>query len=314
MKQSKFKQLNYQAILWFEHHIESFKTSINRNIAHPISYLFTIAMIAIALTIPIALYLLFSSSQQLTQQWDGDKQITLFLNDNVVLSQAESLAKQIDANEFVSATFVINKQQALKDFKQQMGLDGIVTELPDNPLPHLIIVQPEANLTEISSLQSLEAELSNLDQVQQVQFDLLWFERLQAILNVISQSVWLISIILLIAITLIIANVVRWEVSARHSEIEIIKLVGASDSYIRRPFLYSGFWLALGGSMLAIILTTICAWMLSYKTKHLANVFDSQFQLSTLSIDISLLIIIFISLLGVAASWFAVSHKLKQYS
>ncbi len=305
--------LNTQAILWFEHHIDSFKLSLNRAINGPVAFIFTALMIAIALSIPISLYVVFSSVQQLTNQWDSDKQITLFLADQVNYKQAQQLAESIASKKEIANAVAINKQAALDEFKQQMGLDSITENLPQNPLPHLIIANPEATLSDFESLQALESELRDMKQVQQVQFDLLWFQRLQAMLAVINRIQWIVSIVLLLAIALIIANVIRWEVTSRHAEIEIIKLVGASDAYVRRPFLYSGFWLGISGSVLALIIVSLCSWLIQQSTTTLSSLFGSDFQLTSLSIDLASLIIISASLLGVGAAWVAVTHKLKLY-
>ncbi len=305
--------LNTQAILWLGHHIDSFKLSFTRAITSPVSFAFTVLMIAIALSIPISLYVVFSSMQQLTSQWDSDKQITLFLADNVSYTQAQQLAESIaNKNEIANAT-AINKQAALDDFKQQMNLDSIAENLPQNPLPHLIIANPVTSLSDFESLRALENDLRNMKQVQQVQFDLLWFQRLQAMLAVINRIQWIVSIVLLLAIGLIIANVIRWEVTSRHAEIEIIKLVGASDAYVRRPFLYSGFLLGITGSVLALLIVSLCSWLIQLSTTKLSALFGSDFQLTSLSIDLASLIIISTSLLGVGAAWIAVTHKLKPY-
>lgn len=314
MKRTNKKNYNATAILWLEHHIDSLFASLRSNLASPISFLFTVLMIAIALSIPISLYIVFASAQQLTEQWDSDKQITLFLNDNVSLSSAESLSKRLSENPYVSNSTVIDKQTALDDFKQQMGLEGMSAELPENPLPHLIVIDPDTFLSDIDSLRALETELQSLKQVQLLQFDLLWFQRLQAILNVINHIQWIVSFILLLAIALIIANVIRWEVAARHSEIEIIKLVGASDAYVRRPFLYSGLWLGLCGSVLAIVIVTLCTWLIQRSTTQLANLFGSHFEVVTISLSLATVIVFSIILLGVIASWVAVHIKLKQYT
>ena len=306
--------LNIQAFLWVEHHVDSFKLSFYRAITSPVSFFFTASMIAIALSIPISLYVIFTSVQQLTNQWDSDKQITLFLADNVSYSQAQQLAESIANKKEIDNALAINKQAALDEFKQQMGLDSIAENLPQNPLPHLVIANPVSTLSNFESLQALENELRNMKQVQQVQFDLLWFQRLQAMLEVINRIQWIVSIVLLLAIGLIIANVIRWEVTSRHAEIEIIKLVGASDAYVRRPFLYSGFWLGIAGSILALIIVSLCSWLIQQSTTKLSSLFGSDFQLASLSIDLASLIIITASLLGISAAWVAVTHKLKPYS
>ncbi len=306
--------LNTQAFLWFEHHIDSFKLSFSRAITSPVSFIFTALMIAIALSIPMSLYVVFSSVQQLTNQWDSDKQITLFLADNISYSEAKKLAESIANKDEIANAFAIDKQVALDEFKKQMGLDAIAENLPKNPLPHLIIANPEATLSNFGSLQTLENDLRNMKQVQEVQFDLLWFQRLQAMLAVINRIQWIVSIVLLLAIGLIIANVIRWEVTSRHAEIDIIKLVGASDAYVRRPFLYSGFWLAVTGSVLALFIVSLCSWLIQQSTTKLSSLFGSDFQLTSLSIGLASLIVISASLLGIGAAWISVMHKIKAFS
>lgn len=314
MRPVKKHQLNAKLILWIEHHIESLSASFKRNLSNPLSFSFTAAMIAIALSIPMSMYILFSSAQQLTQQWDSDKQITLFLNDNITLKQAQSLAEEIQNNQLIVNSYVIEKQQALEDFKQQMGLDSLSVDLPDNPIPHLIVVEPDTSLSDINNLQTLEDQLKTIKQVQLVQFDLLWVQKLTTMLDLFNRIQWIVSLILLFAITLIIINVIRWEVSARHSEIEIIKLVGASDAYVRRPFLYSGLWLGFAGSVLAILIVTIGSWLIQPKTSQLALLFGSDFEVTTLSTNICLLIVLLLCFVGVVGSWIAVTHKLKKYT
>ncbi|MDW3096042.1 MAG: permease-like cell division protein FtsX [Gammaproteobacteria bacterium] len=312
-KSSK-SNLNNHAFLWLEHHIDSFRLSFTRVINSPVSFIFTVLMIAIALSIPMSLYVVFSSAQQLTDQWDNDKQITLFLKDKLSYSEAQKLADSIADKDMIAEAYAINKNTALDEFKLQMSLESITENLPENPLPHLIIANPESSLSDLQALQSLEVELSNLKQVQEVQFDLIWFQRLQAILGAINRIQWIVSFVLLLAIALIIANVIRWEVTSRHAEIEIIKLVGASDTYVRRPFLYSGFWLGLIGSIVALIMVSICGLFIQQSTIKLSSLFGSDFQLTSLSMGLAGLIMLSASLLGVGAAWVAVTHKLKSYS
>lgn len=310
---SSKSSLNNQAFHWLEHHIDSFKLSFTRAINSPVSFIFTVLMIAIALSIPMSLYVVFSSTQQLTDQWDNDKQITLFLKDKVSYSEAQKIAASITEKDIIANAYAINKKTALDEFKLQMGLDSIAENLPENPLPHLIIANPENSTSDLQTLQSLELELSNLEQVQQVQFDLIWYQRLQAILDVINRIQWIVSFVLLVAIGLIIANVIRWEVTSRHAEIEIIKLVGASDTYVRRPFLYSGFWLGCIGSISALVIVSICSWLIQQSTSKLSSLFGSDFQLTSISMGLAGLIILCASLLGVGAAWIALKHKLKSY-
>ncbi len=312
-KKKSQANLNTRAVLWIEHHIESFKLSFSRLKKSPAAFISTTLMIAIALSIPISLYLLFSSVRALTYDWNSDKQITLFLKDNVDFAQAQQLTQSISSMQGIANAMAVNKQTALEEFRQQMDLGSLTKSLPENPLPHLIVVNPESTLTDLQSLITLENDLRGLKQVEQVQFDLIWYQRLQAILAVIHRVQWIISIILLLAIGLIIANVVRWEITGRHAEVEIIKLVGASDAYVRRPFLYSGFWLGFTGAVLSLFVVSLCSWLVHQATSKLAALFGNDFDLSRISFGLASSIIISVSMLGVVSAWIAVAHKLKVY-
>lgn len=313
MKHIQKKNYNAAAIFWLEHHLESFKGSLKHHLANAVPFSFTVTMIAVALSIPLSLYIIFASAQQLTKDWDSDRQITLFLNDNIDMTSAKELAQKISSNSLVSNAIVVSKQKALEDFKQQIGIGAMTADLPENPLPHLIVVEPRQSVNDTESLNKLNAQLQSIQKVQLVQFDLLWFQRLQAILSVVNRIQWVIGVILLFAITIIIANVIRWEVTARHREIEIFKLVGASDAYVRRPFLYSGLWLGLSGSMLALIIVTLSSWLVEQSTHRLMSLFGKEFELHPVSFNLAIILIAVISLLSVIGSWAAVAHRLRQY-
>ena len=298
---------------WCLHHTESLGKSFSRILSNPLEFIFTTLMIAIAFAIPLCMYILFSSAQQLTTQWDGDKQITLFLDTKISLSQAKSLADRIATFQHIQDVTVVDKKSALEEFSQLSGLGEISAGLTENPLPHIIVANPDLAVSELTTLQNLQSKLQQLPNVEQVQFDLLWFQRLQAILNTIKKIAWMISIVLLVAIGLIITNVIRWEVSSRHDEIEIIKLIGGSDAYVRRPFLYSGFWLGITGAVTAFLAVTIGTWVIQQSTKILVALFDSDYQITMLNTLDAFVIFVSASLIGVLSAWIAVTHKLKDY-
>lgn len=298
---------------WLLHHSESLRKSFSRILSSPVEFVFTTLMIAIAFAIPLCMYIIFESTQQLTNQWDGDKQITLFLKKEVTLDQTKSLANKISKFNNINDVSVINKNDALNEFSKHSGLGEVATGLKENPLPHIIVANPNQTISELNSLQDLEDKLNQLSQVEQVQFDLLWFQRLQAILDIVNKISWMISIVLIVAIGLIITNVIRWEVSSRHAEIEIIKLIGGSDAYVRRPFLYSGFWLGFIGALIALITVVTGTWLIQHSTRILAALFDSDYHITTLNAADAIILFACAALLGVGSAWIAVTHKLKEY-
>ena len=297
---------------WIQHHIDCAKKSLARLLASPFSFVITIFMIAIAFIIPAAVYVLFISANHLATQWSGDKQITLFLHSDASLQQTQALRDQLLARPDIANAQIIDKDQALKEFKQQTNLGSITDSLPSNPIPHLVIANPKDDITELATLQDLRADLHKLALVEFVQFDLIWVQRVQATLAVLFRILWVITIILLAAVGLIIANVIRWEVASRSEELEIIRLVGGSDAYVRRPFLYSGFWLGFIGAGLAVLIVKVSGWIVNNSIKRLAEIYSSDIQLVSLPIELIALMLLLGGVFGAIGAWLTVNQKLQS--
>ena len=297
---------------WIQHHIDCAKKSLTRLLTSPFSFIITILMISVAFIIPAAVYVLFGSADNLAKHWSNDKQITLFLRTDTTLQQVQILRDKLAARPDIANAEVIDKKQALEDFKQQTNLGAITDSLPSNPIPHLIIANPKENITELASLQKLQTDLRNLPQVDFVQFDLIWVQRVQITLEILFRLLWIITIILLAAVGLIIANVIRWEVASRHEELEIIRLVGGTDAYVRRPFLYSGFWLGFIGAGFAVIIVKISGWLINHSIDRLAKLYDSDIQLLSLPISLMTLMLFLGGVFGAAGAWLAVNQKLQS--
>lgn len=296
---------------WLQHHIDCAKKSLARLLASPLSFVITILMISIAFIIPAAVYVLFNSVDKLTQHWSSDKQITLFLSNDANLQQAQSLRDKLLARPDIATASVINKEEALKEFKKHTNLGSITDSLPTNPIPHLVIANPNQSLTEFKALQLLYDDLRDVNLVEHVQFDLIWVQRLQATISILYRVLWIITILLLAAVFLIIANVIRWEVASRHDELEIIRLVGGSDAYVRRPFLYSGFWLGLVGATVAIVMVKISGWIIGHSLKQLIMLYSDKAQLASLPAGLVILMLLLGGLFGAAGAWVAVRQRLQ---
>lgn len=299
---------------WLQHHADCARKSLQRLLENPFSFTITILMISIAFTIPAAVYVLFSSAENLAASWSNDKQVTLFLRDDVNLQTAQSLRDKLVKRLDIESAAVISKDEALKDFKQQSNLGSIADSLPSNPIPHIVIATPSKSVTELSALKTLQTELQKLSGVELVQFDLVWIQRLQTMLEVLFRILWLITILLLAAVALIIANVIRWEVASRHDELEIIRLVGGTDAYVRRPFLYSGFWLGFLGAGLAVVIVKISGWVIGNSLQKLMDVYESDIQLTVLPVSLVLLILLSGGVFGTGGAWLAVRQRLQSFA
>ena len=234
-----------------------------------------------------------------------------FLRTDANLQQAQTLRDQVAARPDIADAQVIDKKQALQDFKQRTNLGTITDSLPSNPIPHLIIINPKDSVADLVALKKLQTDLRNLKQVEYVQFDLIWIQRIQATLEVLFRILWIITIVLLATVGLIITNVIRWEVASRHEELEIIRLVGGTDAYVRRPFLYSGFWLGFIGAAFAVLIVKISGWFVNLAIDQLAKLYDSDIQLLSLPVSLMALMLFLGGVFGAAGAWVAVNQKLR---
>ncbi len=313
-QRSSGSSLNISFAYWIQHHIECAKKSLVRLLANPFSFVITILMISIAFTIPAAIYVLFNSAQTLAASWSNEKQITLFLRNDVNLQSAKALRDKLAKRTDIESVSVISKDQALQEFKQQSNLGTIADSLPDNPIPHIVIATPAKSVTELSALENLRNELQQLAKVEIVQFDLIWIQRLQSMLEILFRVLWIITILLLAAVGLIIANVIRWEVASRHEELEIIRLVGGTDAYVRRPFLYPGFWLGLLGAGVAVLIVKISGLIIGSSVQKLMTVYASDIQLASLPAGLVVLILVLGGLFGAGGAWIAVRQRLRAFA
>ena len=296
---------------WVHSHQDSAKKSLLRAWQSPLSFIFTILLIALAYSVPMGIYILFSSVEKLTDQWDSDRHITLFLTEDITYNQAEKFAKNLSGHLDIDNVELLNRDDVLKQFKQETNFylfpDSSSTE---NPLPHLIIISPSLD----SDIPTLTQELELISEVQHVQFDLLWFQRLQAFSLVILRIQWIASILLVLTVALIIVNVIRWEISSRQSEIEIIKLIGASDAYVRRPFMYFGGLLGLAGATLAVLIVTIGTLIVNLAMNDLTALFDSGYTISYLPGSLAVLLIVVGGVVGIMAAALAANQRIKIIS
>ena len=297
---------------YLEHHTEIAIFSLGKLLKTPIASLMTIAVIGIALALPGTLYLLLNNAQAISQSWDDSTQISLYLDTNIGDAQATAIAAALSKRPEIINSKYISRTQALEEFRQQSGFGAILDTLDNNPLPGVIIAKPTLLGMSSFQLQQLVKELQTMPSVELAQFDLEWVQRLYAIFEVIRYTVSIIAILLCFAVLLVIGNTIRLDILSRREEIEIIKLIGASDAFVRRPFLYSGFWYGLSGGIVATLLISIALILLQEPINTLAKLYGSQFELKTMSLQMLTLLLGSSSLLGLTGAWLAVGRHLRH--
>ena len=217
---------------------------------------------------------------------------------------------QIAEHEHVAEVQWISREQALAEFQEHSGLGDALRELPDNPLPGSLLVTPE--VVDKDTLVALLDELKALPQVQQAQLDLLWIERLAAILQMGQHFIFALSVLLIAALLLVVGNTIRLHIENRRIEIEVIKLVGGTDGYVRRPFLYMGVLYGLAGGILAWLLLAFGLEWLNESVVQLAQLYGSDFSLSGIPTEDGFSLLLGAVLLGYIGAWLAVARHLRE--
>jgi cell division transport system permease protein len=297
--------------IWLGRHGRTASASFSRLVHQPFASLMIILVIAVTLAIPAALNLVIKNFTAISSGWDDALDFSVFLDTGISESEAEALTRLISQRADVDNVRLITAEDALAEFKEQSGFGSALDHLPDNPLPHTLVVRPSpANTTQSMTL--LREELDSLPETELVQVDTEWVQRFHAILEIVQQAIMIGAGLLGAAIIVIIGNTIRLEIQNRRDEIEVTKLIGASNAFVRRPFLWSGFWFGLFGSVLALGLVQYGLYLLRPTVARLAGLYQSGVTMLTLDLRDSLTIIGVGVVLGLAGSWLAAARHMRS--
>jgi cell division transport system permease protein len=273
--------------------------------------LMTASVIGIALALPTGLHVLLKNVQSLSGGWDGVAKISLFLKQNADETQIASLREKLNNLPEVADVNYISRSQALEEFKAASGFGEALEALDNNPLPAVIVVTPTLAHSDAAHIGALVERLGKYRQVDIAQLDMQWVKRLYAIMDIVGRGVLVLGVLLSLAVLLIVGNTIRLAIENRREEIVVVKLIGATDAFIRRPFLYTGFWYGLCGGVIALLLVYGALWILSGPVERLAGLYQSSFGLSSLSAGTFFGLLGISILLGWAGSWIAVGRHLR---
>jgi len=301
-----------QGSAYFQHHKLMAVDSLKRLLAAPGSSLMTWLVLAIALSLPMTLYVSLENVKQLSRNWDQTSQISVYLKKGVLERFANEMTQDIADWPNVSSAIYIGPDQALKEFSATTGLSDVIFGLADNPLPGVISVIPRLANQDENTLEQLQQKLQALRHVDSVQLDLMWVKRLYQFMELGQRLVWALAALLGLAVLLIIGNTIRLSIESRRDEIRVVKLVGGTDAFVRRPFLYTGLWFGLGGGLIAWILLSAGLFWLSGPVEQLISLYGSEFTLQGLGFVDSLLLIFDGVILGWLGAWLAVSRHLSS--
>ena len=297
----------------FGHHKDAILHSLLRLWHTPLSTWITLAAIAIALSLPASLHLFLKNLKSLTDDKREVPTISIFIKKGVSEKQARDRAELLRELSEIDKVVVITKEQGLKDFQQITGFAEAIDTLDQNPLPHVLVVTPHLKLLgdPENDMKNLARKLKSYSEVDLVQMDIEWVQRLRGILRITERIILIISVLLGLTVLLVIGNTIRLNIENRKEEIEVSKLIGATTAYIRRPFLYTGIWYGLFGGIISLVLVHIALLFLVTPVNELAQLYGGSFSISGLGIKNTLYILFISSFLGLIGAWLAVGKHLK---
>lgn len=293
---------------WLRQHAYSLLYSTGSLLRYPIATTLTCLVLGLALALPLGLRTALINLNHLGGDWQGLERVTVFLRDEVDEAGAQALNTLLTAWPQVRSVELVSPAAALEEFRQATGFGPALAEVAENPLPYVIILEPQ-EVTE-EGLRELLGQLQEQDGVDFAQADLAWLRRLERLLGLGRVLVQILAGLFALGVMFVVANTVRVEVQARRDEVDVLSLAGATDAFIRRPFIYTGLWYGLVGGLLAWFMVWLGERLLQPAVARLAESYGTQLELILVPWHESLLLVAGSALLGLLGAWLAVDRQL----
>ena len=293
---------------WTRQHRQSFRASLGRLMARPWSTALTILVMGIALALPLLLFVLLDNARALSGGLREAREFTVFLDTKQDAAGAQRFADELGKRADVLAVVLRTPEQGLAEFRQLSGFSEALDVLDDNPLPSVIVITPRLDSHVVEP--PLLAELKADSRVDMVQYDAEWRKRLSAILGFGERAMLALMILLGLATLLVVGNTVRMDIQARAEEIAVVQLMGASDGFVRRPFLYAGFWYGVLGGVLAVLAVAMVELSVREPLLELLASYQNRFSLHGFGWRDAMMVISASALLGWLGAWIVSTRHL----
>ncbi len=293
------------------HHLQSLIFSLGKIYQAPTTTIMTVGVIGITLSLPGGFYIFLKNIDAMSGDFRSSTQITLYLDLKTDEKNAQALLHEIEVMPQVRLVEFVSRHEALESFRQSSGFGKSIDTLSSNPLPHSILVEPVTTIDRFEVRNLLNA-LQAIPEVDIAKLDTEWLDRLYTILEIAQRSVMIITILFAFAVLLIIGNTIRLDIQSRYQEIIVTKLIGATNAFIRRPFLYGGVWYGLFGGISSWIIVEIGYLAISGPLNNLKLLYQAELVIVTFSMQDFFILLSFSTLLGLIGSWIAVARHLNQ--
>lgn len=278
----------------------------------PFSSIMTMMVLGVSLTLPVTLHIIVKNVAAVSTSFDSASEISLFIKQDVSDQKIEQLLTRLRLYPEIESVSHIDKKQALKEFKSLSGFGSALDYLDENPFPSVILVTPQVKHR---SAMAAEALLNKLQEEKEVRFgklDIEWLKRLNALLGLLNETVFVLALLLLSAVILIIGNTIRLSIMSKREQIEVMKLVGATDGFIQRPFLFTGFWYGLIGGFIAYVVVEVMLYRLDGAIVEVASLYRASFSLTGLNFSEFIALLVISIMLGLLGAFGSVQKFIKE--
>ena len=299
---------------WGRRQLYSFFSSLGALVSHRLGTLMTSLVLGIAMLLPLGLFVTVENLRSLDLQHENWGTITVFMQSGAAEPQALALAALVEERH-AAVVSVVSPEQGMQEFQEASGFGQALDLFEENPLPWVlqITLQPAAGESPEFAVRGLSDWLSGQDSVESVQADFKWLQRLAGLLALGDAFVTVLTALFSLAVVVVVANTIRLDVANRAHEIEVLHLVGASNGFVRQPFLYLGFWYGLLGALLALLLLSLCMVYLSQPLEALLEAYGNTHEFRGLKAQEGLYVLLAGGVLGLLGAWVSVQRYLRQF-
>lgn len=295
---------------WQRHHHREALAAFRRLWRTPVASTMTLAVLAIALALPAFMYSALNNLQQLTSGLYTEPHISLYLQPDLDADEVNRFSDKLMRNADVAQIETVSASQGLRDFKRYSRFADMLDLFDHNPLPAVIVVTPRSQ--QPAALAALRVSLASASEVDEARLDMEWVQRLKAFTDLARRGAWVLGALLALTVLLVVGNTVRMTIESRRDEIVVSKLVGATDAWVRRPFLYSGFWFGVCGAVMGWILAEAGIMLIEGPLQQLVRLYLNNYEVQGLGFGSSVMLLVCGTLLGLLGSWIAVSRHLSD--
>jgi cell division transport system permease protein len=299
-------------LMFFVSHLRQALGSLGELWRSRVSSIMTIGVLGLSITLPSTLYVMVKNAENISSGWQQASEISLFLKQDISPADVNQLLTRIQLWPEINTIHYIPASDALEEFKQLSGFGDAIAYLDKNPLPNVVLVIPTERHAGPTAARQLLEKLRKEREVDIGKLDIEWLERLHALLSVAQELVTVIAVLLFLAVVLIIGNTIRLNILNKKDEILVMKLVGATDAFIQRPFLYTGFWYGLLGGLLAWFAVILLLWWMSSSIEVVSELYQKNFNVTGIDGNTLLIMLGLSVFLGLSGSLLSVKRYVSE--